>query len=85
MGISSGTVTVPQGSLGAPAVFSITAKNGLSGQVQIALAGLPAGVVSNPASSFMGTPGADTQVVFGAAAMPPPEILWYPRRESAEN
>jgi hypothetical protein len=48
-------------------VFSITAKNGFNGQVQIALAGLPAGVVSNPPSPFMASPGADTQVVFGAA------------------
>ena len=56
MGISSGTVTVPQGSVSAPVVFSITAKNGFSGQVQIALAGLPAGVVSNPPSLFMAAP-----------------------------
>lgn len=67
MGISSGTITVPQGSVSAPVIFSITAKNGFSGQVQIALAGLPAGVISSPPSPFMAAPGAGTQVVFGAA------------------
>ncbi|MEQ1352765.1 MAG: hypothetical protein ABLT11_02040, partial [Candidatus Acidiferrum sp.] len=67
MGISSGTITVPQGSVSAPVVFTITAKNGFNGQVQVALSGLPAGVVSNPPSPFMAAPGADTQVVFGAA------------------
>lgn len=67
MGISSGTITVSQGSVSTPVIFSITAKNGFSGQVQIALAGLPAGVVSNPSSPFLAAPGAETQLVFAAA------------------
>jgi hypothetical protein len=42
--------------------------NGFSGAVQVALNALPAGVTSNPASSFSVAPGASTPVVFGASA-----------------
>ncbi len=67
VGVSAGTVVVVQGGVSAPVIFSITAKNGFSGQVQITLSGLPGGVVSNPASPFTAAPGATTNVVFTAA------------------
>jgi hypothetical protein len=48
--------------------ISINAQNGFGGEVQVALGGLPGGVVSNPASPFSLAANTSVPVVIGAAA-----------------
>jgi hypothetical protein len=50
--VSSSAVTISQDGVSAPVNFSIISHNGFSGTVQVTLAGLPAGISSNPASPF---------------------------------
>jgi hypothetical protein len=66
--VSSTSITVAQGAVSAPVTLTVTALNGFSGNVQIALFGLPTGVSSNPTTPFTVTRGANTSVQFGAAA-----------------
>jgi len=61
-------VTVSQGGVSAPVNFSIIPQNGFNGNVRVTIAGLPAGISSNPVSPFTITSGMDTAVNFGAAA-----------------
>lgn len=66
--ISSSSVAVSQGGVSAPVNFSIIPQHGFNGNVQVTIAGLPAGISSSPASPFTITSGMDTAVNFGAAA-----------------
>jgi hypothetical protein len=68
LSVSATTVGVVQGATSAPVTISVTGANGFSGSVQITLAGVPAGVASNPASPFNVTAGENQSVVFGAAS-----------------
>ncbi len=62
------SVTLAQGASSPPVNITVTAENGFTGSVQVTLAGLPAGVTTNPPSPFTLMAGAATPVVFGAAA-----------------
>ncbi|HYL82908.1 MAG TPA: IPT/TIG domain-containing protein [Candidatus Angelobacter sp.] len=68
LGLSANSVSVSQGSTSPAVTVSVTAENGFTGNVQVTLSGLPAGVSSNPTSPFTIAAGASTAVVFGAAA-----------------
>src|SRR5277367_5592328 len=68
LGFSPGSVSVSQGASSSAVNVMVTAENGFSGSVQVTLTGMPAGVTSNPASPFTVAAGAQTAVVFGAAA-----------------
>jgi DNA-binding beta-propeller fold protein YncE len=46
----------------------VTPQNGFGGSVEVTLSGVPAGVISNPASPFKIAAGAQTSVIFGVAA-----------------
>ena len=65
--LSSSAVSLPQGGTSAPVTVSVTPENGFAGNVQITLAGVPSGIISNPASPFSVAAGQNTAVVFGAA------------------
>ena len=65
--LSSSSISVPQGSTSSPVNIAANPENGFTGSVQVSHAGLPAGVVSNPASPFNVTLGASMPVVLGAA------------------
>ena len=67
IGFSSSSVTVPQGGSSPPVSVSVTAENGFSGSVQIALTGLPSGTTTNPTSPFPVAAGQSVSVIFGAA------------------
>jgi hypothetical protein len=64
---SANSLSLLQGATSPPLNVSVTPQNGFTATVQIALNGLPTGVISNPASPFSVTPAANTSVVFGAA------------------
>ncbi len=66
--LSTNSVSVQQGATNNSLNVSVTPLNGFTGSVQISLSGLPAGVISNPASPFTLASGANTQIIFGAAA-----------------
>jgi hypothetical protein len=66
--LSTNSISVQQGATNNSLNVSVTPLNGFIGSVQVSLSGLPAGVVSNPASPFTLATGANTQVIFGAAA-----------------
>src|SRR5271165_3357218 len=68
LAVSPGTVTVAQGASSSAVGVMVTPENGFTGSVQITLTGLPAGVVSNPASPFTLAAGAQASVIFGVAA-----------------
>ena len=65
--LSSSSVSLPQGGTSTPVTVSVNAENGFSGNVQITLAGMPSGIISNPSSPFSVAAGQNTAVVFGAA------------------
>ena len=65
---STNAVSVQQAATGPPVNLFIGALNGFTGTVQVTLAGLPSGVVSNPASPFSIAAGSSTPVLFSAAA-----------------
>jgi IPT/TIG domain len=65
--LSSPSLSLSQGATGPPVTVSVSGQNGFSGAVQLTLAGLPNGVVSNPASPLSITSGANAAIVFGAA------------------
>jgi len=68
LGLSTNSISVSQGSSNSGLTISISPVNGFSGNVQVTLTGLPAGVTINPASPFSIAPGPGTSVIFGAAA-----------------
>lgn len=68
IGFSSSSINVEQGATSSPVILSVNPLNGFNGSVQITLTGLPAGVVSNPASPFSVAAGSSTSVLFSAAA-----------------
>jgi hypothetical protein len=65
--LSSSSLSLSQGATGPPLTVSVAGQNGFTGAVQVTLAGLPNGVVSNPASPFNIASGANTAIVLGAA------------------
>ena len=65
--LSSTSLSVAQGGTSAPITVSVTGQNGFAGTVQITLAGVPSGVVSNPSSPFNIASGTNAAVVLGAA------------------
>jgi len=65
--LSSSAVSLPQGGTSTPVTVSVNAENGFSGNVQITLAGLPSGIISNPTSPFSLAAGQNAAVIFGAA------------------
>lgn len=66
--LSTNSISVQQGATNNSLNVSVAPLNGFTGSVQVSLNGLPAGVVSSPASPFTLAVGANTQVIFGAAA-----------------
>ncbi len=54
-----------QGSTSGPVSIAVNGEDGFTGSVLVSLAGLPAGVVSNPASPFSVAAGASVSVFFG--------------------
>ena len=64
----SNSVSVQQGSTSGAVQLSITPSNGFSRPIQVTLAGLPSGVVSNPSSPFNVTATAPISLLFSAAA-----------------
>ena len=67
LNLSANSISVSEGGTNAAVNVSVNPSNGLTGNVQVTLSGLPAGVRSNPASPFDVAAGATTSVVFGAA------------------
>jgi hypothetical protein len=65
--LSSTSLSLSQGATGPPVTVSVSGQNGFTGAVQLTLAGLPNGVLSNPASPFNIASGANAAIVFGAA------------------
>ena len=61
------TVSLNQGG-NATVTVTVTAVNGLSGNVNVALSGLPVGVTASPASPFSAAVGSTTSVTLAAAA-----------------
>ncbi len=68
LSLSANSISVPQGGTSSAVSVSVNPTNGFTGNVQLTLSGLPAGVISNPASPFNAVAGASTSVVFGASA-----------------
>ena len=66
--LSVNSLTLAQGATSSPIHVSVTAENGFASSVQIALTGVPTGVISNPASSFTVAAGASAPILFGATA-----------------
>ena len=68
LGLSSSSISVQQGAVSSAVTVSVTPLNGFTGNVQITLGALPAGVTSNPASPFNLAAGSSVAIVFGVAA-----------------
>jgi len=68
LAFSSTSVSLSQGGTSSPLTVSVTAENGFTGTVQVALNNLPAGTTSNPASPFSVAAGQNATLVFGAAS-----------------
>src|SRR5690242_88078 len=68
LNLSTNSISVSQGGTSSAVNVSINPSNGFTGNVQVTLSGLPAGVTSNPASPFDVEAGASISVVFGAAS-----------------
>lgn len=66
--LSASSVSIAEGSTSAPVSISITAENDFSGDVQVAISGLPSGVITNPSAPFSVAPGQSVSVLFGAAS-----------------
>ena len=63
--LSSSSLSLSQGATGSITI-SINGQNGFTAAVQVTLAGLPTGVVSNPAGPLNIAAGANTSIVLGA-------------------
>lgn len=68
IGFSQNSVNVQQGATSAAVNVSVNALNGYAGTVQVTLSGLPAGVVSSPASPFSVAAGSSVSLLFSAAS-----------------
>lgn len=66
LALSPNSVTLTQGTTSAPINITVNGQNGFSGAVQVALAGFPSGITSNPASPFSMNAGETQAIVFGA-------------------
>ncbi len=66
--LSSNSLSVPQGATSSPVNISVNGQDGFTGAVQVALSGLPTGVVSNPVSPFSVAASASVPVLFGATS-----------------
>ena len=64
--LSASSLSISEGTTATPITISVSAQNGFTGAVQVALAGAPNGVLSNPASPFVIASGASIPVVLGA-------------------
>jgi len=64
--LSASSLSVSQGTTATPITISVSAQNGFTGAVQVALAGAPNGVLSNPTSPFTLPSGASIPMVLGA-------------------
>lgn len=71
LSLAANSVSVSQGGTSAAVNVSINPSNGFTGNVQVTLSGLPAGVSSNPASPFNLAAGSNISVVFGASSTAP--------------
>ena len=67
LSLSANSVSVTQGGTSSAVNVSVSPSNGFTGNVQVTLSGLPAGVTSNPASPFDVTAGTTISAIFGAA------------------
>jgi IPT/TIG domain len=68
LAISPNSVTVSQGTSSSAVNVTVTPQNGFTGAVQVTLSGLPAGVITDPASPFSVAAGAQASIIFGVAA-----------------
>src|SRR5215472_2154527 len=68
LNLSANSISVSQGGTSSVVNLSISPSNGFTGNVRVALSGLPAGVTSNPVSPFDVAAGASISVSFGAAS-----------------
>jgi len=66
--LSSSSVTVQQGATTSALNIFVNGQNGFGGDIQVTLGGLPAGVISNPASPFSVAANTSVPLVLGAAA-----------------
>jgi hypothetical protein len=67
LAFSSNSVSLQQGATSPALTLSVNPLNGFTGSVQVALTGLPSGVISNPISPFSISAGSNTAVLFSAA------------------
>lgn len=72
LSLSPPSLNMTQGATSSPLTVSITAENGFTNSVQVTLAGLPAGVTSNPATPLNVTADASVPVTLSAGANAPP-------------
>src|SRR3989442_1737875 len=68
LSLSSNSISIAQGATSSAVNISVGSLNGFTGDVQVALNALPAGVTSNPPSPFNIAAGASTSVIFGASS-----------------
>src|SRR5437763_8574751 len=66
--LSPSSTTISQSSTSSGIAVSVQALNGFSGDVQMTLSGMPAGVTANPQSPFTVPSGGSATVLIGAAA-----------------
>ena len=68
LNLSATSVSVTQGTSSSAVILSVNPLNGFTASVQVTLAGLPAGVTSNPPSPFNIASGSGVPVVLSAAS-----------------
>src|SRR5580658_10873330 len=68
IGFSQNSVNLEQGATSSPVSLSVDPLNGFTGSVQVTFTGLPAGVISSPASPFSVAAGSNTPIFFSAAS-----------------
>ena len=71
IGFSQNALSLQQGATSSAITLSVNALHGFTGTVNVTLAGLPAGVVSNQLSPFSIAAGASTPILFSAASNTP--------------
>ncbi len=67
IGFSTNSLNLQQGATSSAVKLSVSPLNGFTGSVQVTLTGMPAGVISNPASPFTVAGSSSTPVLFSAA------------------
>ncbi len=67
IGFSQNSVSLEQGATSSPINLTVSPLNGFTGTVQVALTGLPAGVISSPPSPFSVAAPSATPILFSAA------------------